>query len=103
MLVLKEISLSSKIALGIAGIIILVFFIVQTCVVFGVCENTMFLAKFGYACIIGFMPPFFKVIYEFFIKTESDDINIAIDEFDGEFEESDLRLFRLKFVSDFSN
>ena len=70
MLVLKEISLSSKIALGIAGIIILVFFIVQTCVVFGVCENTMFLAKFGYACIIGFMPPFFKVIYEFFIKTK---------------------------------
>jgi len=42
-------------------------------------------------------------LYEFFIKTESDDINIAIDEFDGEFEESDLRLFRLKFVSDFSN
>ena len=29
-------------------------------------------------------------LYDFFIETESDDINIAIDEFGDEFEESDL-------------
>ena len=67
---LKDISLSSKIALGIAGAIMLTFFAVQTCVVFGICENSMFLAKFGYACVIGFMPPFFKVVYEFLAKTK---------------------------------
>jgi PAS domain S-box-containing protein len=67
---LKDISLSSKIALGIAGAIMFTFFAVQTCVVFGICENTMFLAKFGYACVIGFMPPFFKVVYEFLAKTK---------------------------------
>ena len=42
-------------------------------------------------------------LYDFFIETESDDINIAIDEFGDEFEESDLRIYRLKFISDISN
>ena len=74
---LKDISLSSKIALGIAGAIMLTFFAVQTCVVFGICENTMFLAKFGYACVIGFMPPFFKVVYEFLAKTKIKEYKIV--------------------------
>ena len=42
-------------------------------------------------------------LYEFFIETESDDINIAIEEFQDEYEESDLRLYRLKFINDISN
>ena len=42
-------------------------------------------------------------LYEFFIETESDDINIAIEEFHDEYEESDLRLYRLKFINDVSN
>ena len=42
-------------------------------------------------------------LYDFFFETESDDINIAIDEFGDEFEESDLRIYRLKFISDISN
>ena len=42
-------------------------------------------------------------LYEFFIETESDDINIAIEEFQDEYEESDLRLYRLKFINDASN
>jgi len=67
---LKDISLGSKIALGIAGAIMFTFFAVQTCIVFGICENTMFLAKFGYGCVITFMPPFFKVVYEFLAKTK---------------------------------
>ena len=43
------------------------------------------------------------MINEFFIETESDDINIAIEEFQDEYEESDLRLYRLKFINDVSN
>jgi len=62
---LKDISIRSKIALALAGAIMFTFFAVQTCIVFGVCENSMFLAQFGYACIIGFMPPFFMVVGEF--------------------------------------
>lgn len=42
-------------------------------------------------------------LYEFFIETESDDINIAIEEFQDEYEEFDLRLYRLKFINDVSN
>ena len=42
-------------------------------------------------------------LYDFFIESDSDDINIAVDEFDNDYEESDLRLFRLKFINDLSN
>ena len=42
-------------------------------------------------------------LYDFFIESESDDINIAVDEFDNDYEESDLRLYRLKFINDISN
>jgi PAS domain S-box-containing protein len=38
--------------------------------VFGVCENSIGLAQFGYACVIGFMPPFFMVISEFLVNTK---------------------------------
>ena len=65
---LSGISTRSKIALGIAILIMLTFFLVQTCIVFGVCENTMELAKFGYGCVILFMPPFFMVVSEFIRK-----------------------------------
>jgi len=61
----EGISNKSKIALAIAGAIMLVFFLVQTCIVFGVCEPTYFLAGFGYGCVIAFMPPFFIVVKEF--------------------------------------
>lgn len=61
----EGISNKSKIALAVAGAIMLVFFIVQTCIVFGVCEPTYFLAGFGYGCVIAFMPPFFIVVKEF--------------------------------------
>jgi len=59
------ISITSKIALAIAGAIMGVFFAVQSCIVFGLCEPTYFLAKFGYGCVIAFMPPFFLVVSEF--------------------------------------
>ncbi|MBT5393160.1 MAG: RecQ family ATP-dependent DNA helicase [Flavobacteriaceae bacterium] len=42
-------------------------------------------------------------LYDFFIESDSDDINIAVEEFDNDYEEFDLRLFRLKFINDLSN
>jgi len=65
MAVLDGISLNAKISLGIAGLIMFVFFAVQTCIVFGICEPSLELAKFGWGCVVFFMPPFFKVVSEF--------------------------------------
>jgi len=59
------ISLNAKISLGVAGFIMMTFFVVQTCIVFGLCEPTLFLAKFGWGCVVFFMPPFGKVVVEF--------------------------------------
>jgi signal transduction histidine kinase len=65
---LQGISLNAKISLVVAGVIMLTFFAVQTCIVFGLCEPTLFLAKFGWGCVIFFMPPFFKVVQEFLVN-----------------------------------
>lgn len=65
MAALDGISLNAKISLGIAGLIMFVFFVVQTCIVFGICEPSLELAKFGWGCVVFFMPPFFKVVSEF--------------------------------------
>lgn len=67
---LDGISLNSKISLIVAGLIMLVFFTVQTCIVFGLCEPSLFLAKFGWGCVVFFMPPFFKVVSEFIYKKQ---------------------------------
>ena len=40
---------------------------------------------------------------EYFMEAENDDIQEAFDEFDGEFEEDDLRIFRIKFISEVAN
>ena len=42
-------------------------------------------------------------LYDFFIESDSDDIHIAVEEFDGEYEEEDIRLYRIKFMSDVAN
>ena len=60
----------SRIALLIAGLIMFTFFLVQTCIVFGVCANTYTLAVFGYSCVVAFMPPFFMVVAEFLRKKQ---------------------------------
>ena len=62
---LEGISKLSRIALLIAGLIILTFFAIQTCIVVGVCEPSYFLAEVGYVCVIAFIPPFFIVVREF--------------------------------------
>lgn len=40
---------------------------------------------------------------DYFMEAESDDIDKALEEFDGDYEDQDLRLFRLKFISEFGN
>ncbi|UII75239.1 DNA helicase RecQ [Flagellimonas sp. HMM57] len=42
-------------------------------------------------------------IHEYFLEAESDSISQAIDEFDGDYEDEELRLYRLKFISEVAN
>lgn len=63
-LMFEGISLRAKIALPIAAAIMLIFFAVQTCVVFGWCDHSYEIARFGYMCVVAFMPPFVIVIAE---------------------------------------
>ena len=44
------------------------FFVVQTAVVFHLCEPTYEIDLFGYCCILAFCPPFFMVVGEFLRK-----------------------------------
>ena len=64
----NAISRNSKIALMASGLIMLAFFAVQTCVVFGFCKPSHEIAYFGYACILAFTPPFTYVVREFLAK-----------------------------------
>ena len=40
---------------------------------------------------------------DYFMEAESDDLGLASDVFDGDYEEEELRLFRLKFISEVGN
>ncbi|MCJ7468570.1 MAG: RecQ family ATP-dependent DNA helicase [Maribacter sp.] len=42
-------------------------------------------------------------IHEYFLEAETDDLDIALKEFDGEYEDEELRLYRLKFISEVAN
>ncbi len=68
----------AKICLGIAGSIIFIFFIVQTCIIFRWFEPSYLLAEFGYGCIILFIPPFSYVIYDFIKSTKLKEKNIDL-------------------------
>lgn len=78
---ISNISIRSKISLGIAALIMLTFFSVQSCIVFGICENSMMLAQFGYGCIIAFMPPFFMVVGELLknIRLKEENVNAQLE------------------------
>lgn len=65
---LDGISINAKISLVVSGVIMFAFFAVQTCIVFGLCEPSLGLAKFGWGCVVFFMPPFFKVVQEFLLN-----------------------------------
>ena len=42
-------------------------------------------------------------LHEYFLESESEDISIALDEFEGEYDEEELRIYRIKFLNDVSN
>ena len=42
-------------------------------------------------------------IHEYFIEAETDKIEDAMEEFDGEYEDEELRLYRIKFISEVAN
>jgi len=42
-------------------------------------------------------------VYDYFLEAESDDIGEAYDEFDGDYTEEQLRLIRIKFMSEVAN
>ncbi|MGV6846553.1 MAG: DNA helicase RecQ [Lutibacter sp.] len=42
-------------------------------------------------------------IYDYFMESETDKIQDAMDEFDGEYEEEELRLMRIRFISEVAN
>ena len=42
-------------------------------------------------------------IYDYFMEAESDKIQEALDEFDGDYDEEELRLMRIKFINDVAN
>ena len=42
-------------------------------------------------------------LYEYFMEAESDKIALAIEEFEGDYEEEEIRLYRMKFISEVAN
>jgi ATP-dependent DNA helicase RecQ len=42
-------------------------------------------------------------IHEYFMESETDKINDAIEEFDGDYDDEELRLYRIKFISEVAN
>ncbi|MEH6535791.1 MAG: RecQ family ATP-dependent DNA helicase [Psychroserpens sp.] len=42
-------------------------------------------------------------IYEYFMEAETDKIDVAIEEFDGDYDDEELRLYRIKFISEVAN
>ena len=42
-------------------------------------------------------------LYEYFLEAETDKISNAIEEFDGDYEDDEIRLYRIKFISEVAN
>ena len=42
-------------------------------------------------------------IYEYFKESETDDIETAVEELGGDYSEDEIRLVRIKFMSDMGN
>ncbi|WP_375238528.1 RecQ family ATP-dependent DNA helicase [Aurantibacter sp.] len=42
-------------------------------------------------------------IHDYFMEAETDKINDAVEEFDGDYEDEELRLYRIKFISEVAN
>ncbi|WP_323027266.1 DNA helicase RecQ [Gelidibacter japonicus] len=42
-------------------------------------------------------------IHDYFMESKTDKIDVAIDEFDGDYDDEELRLYRIKFISEVAN
>ncbi|MFI8604396.1 DNA helicase RecQ [Cellulophaga sp. HaHa_2_95] len=42
-------------------------------------------------------------IHDYYLEAESDNIDLALKEFDGDYEDEELRLYRIKFISEVAN
>ena len=42
-------------------------------------------------------------IHDYFMESDSDKISDAVEEFDGDYEDEELRLYRIKFMSEVAN
>lgn len=42
-------------------------------------------------------------LYAYFMEAESDNISQAIEEFDGDYDEEEIRLYRIKFMNEVAN
>ena len=42
-------------------------------------------------------------LHEYFMEAESDEVALALEEFDGDYEEEEIRLYRMKFISEVAN
>ena len=42
-------------------------------------------------------------IHEYFLEAETDKIEVALEEFDGDYDDEELRLYRIKFISEVAN
>ncbi|MGO1586101.1 MAG: ATP-dependent DNA helicase RecQ, partial [Mesonia sp.] len=42
-------------------------------------------------------------LHDYFLEADTDNIEEAMEEFDGEYEDEDLRLYRIKFMSEVAN
>lgn len=42
-------------------------------------------------------------LHEYFLESDTDKISVAMDEFDGDYEDEEIRLFRIKFISEVAN
>ncbi|MDG3581560.1 MULTISPECIES: DNA helicase RecQ [Galbibacter] len=42
-------------------------------------------------------------LHDYFIEAEDDKISLAMEEFDGDYEDDEIRLYRIKFISDVAN
>ena len=42
-------------------------------------------------------------VHDYFMEAETDKIDVAIEEFDGDYDDEELRLYRIKFISEVAN
>ena len=42
-------------------------------------------------------------LHDYFLEAETDEVDAAMEEFDGDYEDEEIRLFRIKFISEVAN